>query len=187
MWVDGTGFIQAHMHRFGAVDNRLYVTNATTSNLTGVYLASFATSWTSTSDERLKTDITPLTGVLDRIKGIRVASFNMADLGVAESGDGVNVTQSAPRVMRDGTAIKQQIGSIAQDWLKSFPEVVVEPTTNAGYYGLNYDRIGVVAVAGVQELTALVEAKDAEIKALNARLAALEQMVERLASQAGQK
>ena len=45
------------------------------------------------------------------------------------------------------------------------------------------ERIGVVALGGVKELTALVEAKDAEIKTLSARLAALEQALRQLTQQ----
>jgi Chaperone of endosialidase len=182
-WVDAGGLIQAHIHRFGAVDNRLYVTNAGSGNLTGVYLASGATSWTSTSDERLKTDITPVTGILDKIKRIRVVAFNMASLSVDKSTGRPAVNRDIrARTMKDGTEIKQQIGSIAQDWIADFPELVVEPDTDDQYYGLDYDRIGVVALGGVKELGNLVAQKDAEIRALNARLTALERRLTALLS-----
>jgi hypothetical protein len=180
-WVDDAGTIQAHMHRFGAVDDRLYITNAGTSNLTGVYLASGATSLTSTSDERLKSDIEPVTGILDKIKNIRVVGFNMASLSVDKTTGKAVVNREIPkRTMKNGRVIKHQIGSIAQDWLANFPELVVEPQTDAQFYGLDYDRIGVVALGAVKELTNLVNQKDTEIQALNARLAALEQMLQQL-------
>ena len=183
-WVDGNGVIQAHMHRFGSVDDRLYVTNAGSSNLTGVYLASGATSWTSTSDERLKTDIEPVTGILEKIKNIRVVGFNMASLSVDEtSGKAVANPGMSKRTRKNGTLIKHQIGSIAQDWVAHFPELVTEPETDEQYYGLDYDRIGVVALGAVKELSNLVSQRDAEIKALNARLAAVEQMLQQLKSQ----
>ena len=183
LWVDGSGNMQAHMHRFGAVDNRLYVTNNGGGDLTGVYLASAATSWTSTSDERLKTDIEPVTGILDKIRDIRVVGFNMASLGVDEA-SGKAVVKGVPkRTMKNGTVIRQQIGSIAQDWIANFPELVVEPETADGYYGLDYDRIGVVALGAVKELSSLVAQKDAQIKALTERLERLE-MVQRLGWQA---
>src|SRR5208337_2367475 len=117
-WLDGSGNIQAHLHRFGAVDNNLYVTNDGRFDLTGVYLASGATSWTSTSDERLKTDIVPVTGILDKIKKIRVVAFDMASLSVDGSTGKPTVNRDVPpRRMKDGTVIRQQIGSIAQDWV----------------------------------------------------------------------
>jgi hypothetical protein len=183
-WVDGSGHIQAHLHRFGAVDNNLYVTNDGPADLTGVYLASGATSWTSTSDERLKTNIVPVTGILDKVKNIRVVAFDMDSMSVDRSTGKPTVNRDVPpRRMKDGTVIRQQIGSIAQDWVATFPQLVVEPQTDDQYYGLNYDRIGVVALGGVKELTALVEAKDAEIKALSVRLAALEQALRQLTQQ----
>jgi Chaperone of endosialidase len=183
-WLDGSGNIQAHLHRFGAVDNNLYVTNDGPLDLTGVYLASGATSWTSTSDERLKTNIVPVTGILDKIRKIRVVAFDMDSLSVDRSTGKPSVHRDVPpRRMKDGTVIRQQIGSIAQDWVATFPQLVVEPQTDDQYYGLDYDRIGVVALGGVKELTALIEAKDAEIKALSERLATLEQALRQLTQQ----
>ena len=180
-WVNGSGAIQAHLHRWGFGDGNLYITNAGAADLTGVYLAPNATSLTSTSDERLKTDIEPVTGILDKIKNIRVVSFNMASLSAdRRTGKAAVNLATSPRTMKNGKVIKQQIGSVAQDWLADFPELVVEPQSEEGYYGLNYDRIGVVALGGVKELDNLLTEKDAEIKALNARVAALEKLVQQL-------
>jgi hypothetical protein len=183
-WVDAAGAIQAHIHRFGSVDNRLYITNDGVNNLNGVYLASGANTLTSTSDERLKTDIEPVTGILEKIKNIRVVGFNMASLSVDEARGSIAINRErAKRTMNNGTVIKHEIGSIAQDWIADFPELVVEPATPEEFYGLNYDRIGVVALGAAKELSSLVTQKDAEIKALNARLAALEKLVQQLVGQ----
>lgn len=179
-WIDGSGTMQAHIFRYGLVDNNLYVSNGGLSDLIGVYLAPSATSWTSTSDESLKSDIEPVTGILDKIRKIRVVSYNMASLSTDSATGKIVVRESPKRRMKNGTVIKQQIGSIAQDWLANFPELVVEPQTGNQYYGLDYDRIGVVALGAAKELNTLVAQKDAEIKALNARLAALEQTVQQL-------
>jgi endosialidase-like protein len=178
MWVNAAGTIQAHMHRFGAVDNNLYITNAGAANLTGVFLAPGATSLTSTSDERLKTDIEPVTGILDKIQKIRVVSFNMASRSVdKKTGKAAVEWNVAARTMMDGKPIKQQIGSIAQDWVQDFPELVVEPKSGDEFYGLAYDRIGVIALGAVKELNEVVAQKDREIKALTDRLDALEQLL----------
>ncbi len=174
-WVDAGGTIQAHIHRFGAVDNRLYITNAGSANLTGVYLAQNATSLTSTSDERLKSDVEPVTGILEKIKNIRVVDFNMAQLSADPVTKKMMVDRNPPpRKTRSGTVIKDQIGTIAQDWMKDFPEMVVEPQKDDEYYGLNYDRIGIVALGAVKELNNIVSKKDAEIAQLAGKLAALE-------------
>jgi hypothetical protein len=177
-WVDGSGVHQAHLFRWGFSNNNLYITNNGTSDLTGVFLAPGATSLTSTSDERLKTEIEPVTGILDKIRKIRVVSFNMSAMGVDQkTGKAFIDPVIARRRMKDGRLIKQQIGSIAQDWLKDFPELVVEPQRDDEYYGLAYDRIGVVALGAVKELNELIAQKDREIKALTDRLDALEQLL----------
>lgn len=174
-WVNEAGTIQAHIHRFGSVDNRLYITNAGASNLTGVYLASGATSLTSTSDERLKSDVTPVTNILEKIKSIRVVDFNMAKLSADPVTGKMQVNRNTPpRTTNDGKVIKDQIGTIAQDWMKDFPEMVTEPEGSNPYYGLNYDRIGVVALGAVKELDNIVKQKDAEIARLSAKIAVLE-------------
>ena len=117
----------------------------------------------------------PVTAILDKIKNIRVVAFDMASQSVDNStGKAVVNRNVPPRTMKNGTVIRQQIGSIAQDWVANFPELVVEPETADQYYGLNYERIGVVALGGVKELSNLLAEKEAEIQALNARLAALE-------------
>lgn len=174
-WVTTAGALRAHIHRF-VLDDRLYVTNNGGANLTGVYLASGATSWTSTSDERLKRNITPLSGLLGKIKGIRVAAYDMATVSAGTDG---------PQV--DMSTTRHEVGSIAQDWLKDFPELVVKPKAPGQFYGLDYDRIGVVALGAVQELHTVVEQKDAEIKSLTERIAALEAMLKALTATTAQQ
>lgn len=174
-WKSSTGTLLANIFRYTDTDDRLYFTNKGAQNLTGVYIASGGTSIVATSDERLKSDIEPLTHILDKIKDIRVVGFNMADLEVNQATGKVKIKRDIPaRTTRAGKVTKHQIGSIAQDWLADFPELVVEPKTDDQYYGLNYDRIGVVALGAVKELHAIVSQKDARIADLEKRLAALE-------------
>src|SRR5207249_3603732 len=124
-------------------------------------------------DERLKFDIEPVTGILDKIKDIRVVGFNMATLSADPATGKMNIDRNpAPRTTKDGTVIKHQIGTIAQDWIANFPELLVEPKSDEEYYGLAYDRIGVVALGAVKELSKIVSQKDAEIARLTAELAA---------------
>ncbi len=174
-WVDANGSIQAHIFRYGSVDNRLYFSNNGSGNLTGVYLASGATSFTSTSDERLKSQIEPVKGILEKINSIRVVSFNMATMNLDQETGKVTIDRNRPaRVTNDGRVIKHEIGTIAQDWITTFPELLVEPKSDKEFYGLAYDRIGVIALGGVKELNTLVTNQAAEITALKAANAALE-------------
>jgi len=176
-WVSptaGAPTLIAHIHRNGQ-DDRLYFSNAGASDLSGVYLGRFATSFTSTSDERLKSDIEPITGILDKIKNIRVAGFNMAGLQAdPETGRKKILEKRPPRTTKDGKVIKQEIGSIAQDWIKDFPELVTEPASEDDHYGLAYDRIGIVALGAVKELHQQIKQRDEQIATLEARLARLE-------------
>ena len=183
-WVDESGVIQAHIHRYGAVDNRLYFTNNGSGNLTGVYLAQGATSFTSTSDERLKSDVEPISGILEKIKDIRVVSFNMATLSADPATGEMKVDRNPPpRTTRDGTVIKDQIGTMAQDWIANFPELVVEPQADNQYYGLAYDRIGIIALGAIKELSSIVSQKDTEIARLAAKLASITVKQEALIAQ----
>jgi hypothetical protein len=180
-WVDAAGTIQAHVHRFGSVDNRLYFTNAGGLNLTGLYIASGATFFTSTSDERLKSNIEPITGILDKIEDIRVVGFDMAGLQVDPTTGKTKkvIGDRAPRKTKDGKVIKQEIGSIAQDWIKDFPELVIEPVNDEDHYGLAYDRIGIVALGAAKELHQQIKERDERIADLEARLSRLEGLLQK--------
>ncbi len=90
----------------------------------------------------------------------------------------VSAGTDGPKV--DMTSTHREVGSIAQDWLKDFPELVVKPKAAGQFYGLDYDRVGVVALGAVKELNAVVEQKDAEIRSLTERIAALESALKSL-------
>ena len=77
------------------------------------------------SDERLKSDIRPLQNTLSKIDKIRGVTFKWNE--------------------SEGT----QVGLIAQDVEKVFPELVSE---NEGYKGIDYMRFAAVLVEGVKEL-----------------------------------
>ncbi|MCF7674054.1 MAG: tail fiber domain-containing protein [Akkermansiaceae bacterium] len=145
------------------------------SGVGGVYLEENKTSWTTGSDERLKSDLEPLSGILDKIEGIRVVEYNMAAMRVDPKTGKIAYDHSRPpRKMKNGKTIKHEIGTIAQDWLKDFPELVTEPANEDDYYGLAYDRIGVVALGAAKELHHLVKEQAAQLKERDAKIADLE-------------
>jgi len=162
-----TGAHRARMFRWSGTNN-LYVSNAGASDLTGVYLANGATSWTSTSDRRLKENVEQLDGILEKIRGIPVVRYNMQQL--RSGSDGVEIVGLGAR----------EIGSIAQDWLADFSELVTEPETEDGYYGLAYERLGVVAIGAAQELLDRVEALEQQNTQQQNQLAALEARLQQL-------
>lgn len=108
-----------------------------------------------TSDGRLKTNVTPITRVLDKLAEVQGVTYDWNETAV---------------VLGRATG-RREIGMIAQDVEAVFPELV----TTWGpedYKAIQYDKFTAVLVEALKELR--VE-KDAQIAALEARLARLEQ------------
>lgn len=112
-------------------------------------------AWIAGSDERLKTDVEPLTDVLGRARAIEPVSYDL--LGA----DG----QPQPA---------RQIGFLAQDVQAQFPELVRD---TGDFLYLNYASLSVVAIAGLQEH---VERSQAALEALRATNERLERRIEEL-------
>jgi hypothetical protein len=107
-----------------------------------------AASFTPPSDARLKTNIIPITDVLNKLEKIRGVSFTWNELdpyGRAEGG--------------------RDIGLIAQEVEEVFPELV---TTwgDEGYRGVDYNRFTGVLLEAIKELKSENEAFKGKIKAL---------------------
>lgn len=148
-WVTGNT-MQAHIHRWGASNNALYVTNAGSSNLTGVFLGSGATSWTSTSDRRLKENI-------------------------VETGYGLSeILRLSPKEYTFKTTQERnkKIGFLAQEVYQIIPEIVhkgddgeyrgsgnAEESEKLGFapWGLDYTSLTPILVKAIQELHQQVE------------------------------
>jgi hypothetical protein len=119
--------------------------------------AAHASSFPTSSDVRLKTNIVPLTNVLKKLEKIRGVSFEWND-----------VYESLGR-----STGRREIGVIAQDVETAFPELV--STWGAeSYRAVDYGRLTGVLIEALKEIRA---EKDAQIAALEGRLAALEQSV----------
>jgi len=112
-------------------DNNLYI--ADTSTNFGVYLTQgSAGGWSTFSDERLKENVMEL-NVLDRIDNYRAVSFDWKSNG------------------------SHDIGAIAQELYKIFPEAVTVGSDvlrdgNRGAWGIQYSKLGALALEGVKEL-----------------------------------
>ena len=96
--------------------------NASTNRLT-------AGNFCLSSDERLKSNIEPLTGCLDKVKAMRGVSYH-----------------------KDGL---DQVGLIAQEVQKVVPEVIGED--GKGYLSVAYPNLVGVLIEAVKELSAQVE------------------------------
>jgi hypothetical protein len=116
----------------------------------GPYVASGGTSWTNSSDERLKNITNNISNALDKVNQLRAVEFTWKN-------DDTN---------------KPQVGLIAQDVEKVLPQAVNKSALNKGdlteYLGVQYTDIIPLLVASIKELKATVDAQAARIAALEA-------------------
>ncbi len=120
--------------------------------------------WSSSSDARLKHDVTDLTGALDRLLQLHPVQFYFND--------------------PDKYGAGQRTGFIAQEVEPVFPEWVT--STEDGYKAITYFGFESYTVQALAELRAEKDAqlaeRDAKIQTLEQRLAALEARLESIAN-----
>ncbi len=113
-------------------------------------------SYFSTSDRKLKRDITPLSTVLPSLMQLQATSYFYAS----------------------DKEKKSNIGFIAQEVEKLFPELVMLPKSDGkkegdGNYLMNYAGFGVLAVKAIQEQQEIIEVQNKKIGELEVELAAI--------------
>jgi Chaperone of endosialidase len=127
-----------------SANRRIYVQNRSA----GVYLADGGTSWTSNSDERLKTDLVPITDAANKVKTLRAVTgrFKTDEVG------------------------KSRSFLIAQDVQKVLPEAV--DASDPDKLGVQYTDVIPLLVAALQEAVAKIDALETEVTALKAKVGA---------------
>jgi len=106
------------------------------------------TSAGNTSDAALKTNVTTLTGALDKVCAMRGVNFEFIEPQKSTPDNGV------------------QIGVIAQEVEVSYPEAVV---TNAeGIKSVRYEKLVAPLIEAIKDQQAIIEALEARITALEA-------------------
>lgn len=130
------GDIYNHRYlQFAGAD--LYVQNAAG---TGVYLPSGNTSWSSTSDERLKENITPIVNALDFCASLRTVKYSL---------------------IRENLSTPNKIGFIAQDFVNEYSEVInIDRNNNLA---LAYTETIPIAFAAIKEQKIIVDAQASTI------------------------
>jgi len=101
------------------------------------------------SDARLKKNIVTMQNSLDIIDAIRTVKFNW---------------------LSDADGAQQTIGVIAQDLLPILPEAVfnfIDPNDGNTYYGVHYEKLGVLALDGIKGLSSEISSIKTEIGAFN--------------------
>lgn len=128
----------------------------------GVYRGEFKSdgSYHSTSDARLKTNITPLASTLDKLMQLKPVSYEM---------------------IHKNPSHKKSIGFIAQEVQNIFPELVtVLKDTANGYknisdlHAINYSGFSVLTIKAIQEQQAIIDKQQQQIKSLEEKLSAIE-------------
>jgi len=112
----------------------------------------YSTGGWQSSDLRLKENIKPLTNVLEKIENISGVGFNWKTNEYPEKG------------LPEG----RQIGIIAQEVEKEFPELVNED--NEGYKTLAYERFVAVLLQAIKEQQKQIEQLNQKIKELESKL-----------------
>jgi hypothetical protein len=125
----------------------------------GVYLASGGTSFTGTSDARLKTNIAPLESATDKIMALNPCTYQWkSDVESTETDHNNTITT------------KTHIGFIAQEVEKIMPELVhpIDHPAGSDYKGVNTTDLIPYLVRMIQENQQCIDSLRTEIRALSA-------------------
>jgi hypothetical protein len=122
-------------------------------------------AYTSSSDRKLKKDITEISSVLTQVNALQVYTYRF--------------------VWQDAEDQKQSLGFMAQDVRQYFPQLVYEVTYDDGeesWLQLDYAGMSVIAIKAIQEQQEIIDAQAQRIELLeqlllnvDSRLNALEQ------------
>lgn len=145
--------IEGHIGFLGSTNSNWYFNTSSTLGNTGVYMANNATAWTSNSDERLKTDLSPIENAAAKVSTLRAVTGRYKT-------DEENVRRSF---------------LIAQDVQRVLPEAISETQIEGDdtvYYGVAYTDTIPLLVAAIKEQQAMIEELKAEVDQLRAQLGA---------------
>jgi hypothetical protein len=109
-----------------------------------------AASHPTSSDARLKDDIVPLSGCLDKVAQIKGVSFNYRAAAFPE--------RSLPQ--------QRQVGVLAQDVERVLPEIV--QTDVDGYRSVDYGKLTAVLIEAVKEQQAEIESLKSQMEQMRA-------------------
>jgi hypothetical protein len=235
----------------------MYFTNYGGNNLTGLYLSWQATSFTSTSDRRLKKDITPVNNVVDKIKNCGLYTFIKCSYGTNEldfcmyyfktnnlnsqyndiidyfvdnncnEKEKIQYTKeyfkyqlnkniNELRNKLNNQSITQEefdlelrkiyekynnisdnefeekklslfkfnysnkeVGILAQEWTKNFPEIITKNDTT-GELGVQYDRVGSIAIQGINELNEIIKTQQQKIDQMHDIIKTQQQKIDQM-------
>lgn len=152
------------------------------------------------SDARFKTNVKKLDNALDKVMKLDAVSYNLLPKVISEANNktagisgaaqaAADKTMTAPtakelKAKAEGEALAQKqqeigpkrLGFIAQDVKKVFPDLVKQDSTS-NYMYVDYVGLIPVLAEAIKEQQQQLQAKDDQIKALESRLASVEDVV----------
>ena len=120
-------------------------------------------TWSSSSDSRLKKDVQPLTGALDKVLKLRGVSFYWKNPEEMAAAKGVSVES-----LDYGYDGFKHIGVIAQELEQEYPELV--NTDGDGFKSVEYATLAPILIEAMKELKAEKDELKAEKDALEAKV-----------------
>lgn len=118
-------------------------------------------AYSSTSDRRLKENILPAEDLLSKVKEVNIMKYSF----------------------KNDQRHRPQIGFIAQDLEKEFPEFVNKPDPNSKknqYYTVNYAGMSAVAIKAIQEQQKIIESQQDTIDRLQQEVAEIKSMLKEI-------
>ncbi|MFH1062655.1 MAG: tail fiber domain-containing protein [Candidatus Omnitrophota bacterium] len=127
-------------------------------------LAMGTTPWYQYSDRRLKKNIAPLSGALDKIMKLRGVTFEWNEKNLPED----HKKDSKGKIRERGIFPKgTHVGLIAQEVNKVVPEVV---TKKGEFFAIASSDLTGLLIEAIKEQQHLIEAQDERIKRLEAKM-----------------
>ena len=147
LWFNGTYFSWGYQGNYNVFASSLSVGTTDSPGTYGLYVAGnvYATGGWAGSDARWKKDIEPLQNLLPEVMKLQGIKYDWR-------------TDEYPKMNFDKT---RQIGLIAQDVEKIFPELV--KTNNDGYKAISYEKLTVVLLEGMKEQQQQIESQQKQI------------------------
>jgi hypothetical protein len=117
-------------------------------------------AWQANSDVRLKKAVERLEPVLDKVLQLLPSSY---------------------LYKHQDEHSKKEIGFIAQEIREVFPDLVKH--SESGYYRLNYDNFGVIAIKAIQEQQQIIKSYQTELAGMKKEMAQIKKQMEHLLNQ----
>ena len=161
---------------YGDFSNRYVVINGTANNSKKFYVngdAGGSSSWSKTSDARLKKDVQTLEGALDKVLKLRGVTYywkSREEMAAAKGVSADSIDYAYPS--------EREIGVIAQEVETEFPELV--NTADDGFKSVEYATFTPILIEAVKELKAEKDTLQATVESQQAKIDNQQQQIDEL-------